>query len=236
MKEQNWEAGGSTMPATNVPSESLFDRFAWFYAFCRERLFRDDTEQIISALWPDGCPSPGSRLLEIGCGPGFYATRLATRFPFLRVTGLDRSGKLLEHSAARARLMELENCCFERDDVHALSRQDGSVDAVVVSRLFMMLTDRAQALGEIHRVLRPGGACFLAEPRSPWRAAVPLHAMWAMVYLLAICGGANPRSYGERRKPVVLTDGEFASLVESQPWREVRRWQGRHYHYAVCRK
>ena len=124
--------------------------------------------------------------------------------------GLDRSAKLLEHSAARARLMELANCHFERDDVHALSRPSESADAVLVSRLFMMLSDRVQALGEIHRVLRLGGACFLAEPRSPWRAAIPLHAMWAMVYLLALCGGASPRSYGERRNPVVLTDAEFA--------------------------
>ena len=132
--------------------------------------------------------------------------------------------------------MRLANCHFERDDVHALARPSGSADAVLVSRLFMMLADRAQALGEIHRVLRPGGACFLAEPRSPWRAAIPLHAMWAMVYLLALGGGASPRSYGERRNPVVLTDAEFGELLDSQPWSEVRRWQGRHYHYALCRR
>ena len=220
----------------SLPTESLFDRFAWFYAFCRERLFRDDTAQIITSLWPNADPPHGNVLLEIGCGPGFYATRLAARFEQLQVIGLDRSVKLLEHSAARARLMELANCRFERDDVHALSRASGSADAVLVSRLFMMLSYRAQALGEIHRVLRPDGACFLAEPRSPWRAAIPLHAMWAMVRLLSLCGGASPRSYGERRNPMVLTAAEFAALVGSQPWREVRQWQGRHYHYALCRK
>ena len=220
----------------SVPTESLFDRFAWFYAFCRERVFRDDTAQIIASLWSGDVPPAGSVLLEIGCGPGFYATRLAARFEQLQVIGLDRSPKLLEHSAARARLMELANCRFEGDDVHALSHPSESADAVLVSRLFMMLSDRAQALGEIHRVLRSGGACFLAEPRSPWRAAIPLHAMWAMVYLLALCGGTHPRNYGERRNPVVLTDAEFEALVASQPWSKVRRWQGRHYHYALCRK
>ena len=216
--------------------ESLFDRFAWFYAFCREYLFQDDTAQIIDGLWRDGSPPPGSRLLEIGCGPGFYAMRLAARFPQLHVIGLDRSLQLLQHSAARARLMKLQNCRFERDDIHALAQPSGCADAVLVSRLFMMLAGREHALGEIHRVLRPGGACFLAEPRSPWRAAIPLHAMWAMVYLLALGGGASPRSYGECRAPVVLTDAEFAALVASQSWRRVRRWRGPHYHYAVCHK
>ena len=234
--EPQFGAEAAALLSTSAPQESLFDRFAWFYAFCRERLFRDDTAQIIAALWPDGPPLRGSRLLEIGCGPGFYATRLATRFPQLQVVGIDRSAKLLEHSAARARLMELENCRFEHDDVQALVRPSECADAVLVSRLFMMLDRRAEALGEIHRVLLPGGACFLAEPRSPWRAAAPLYAMWAMVYLLALGGGAKPGTYGERRDPVILTSEEFATLVASQAWSEVRYWQGRHYHYALCRK
>ena len=130
----------------------------------------------------------------------------------------------------------LDDCRFEMDDVYALARPDESADAVVVSRLFMMLRARNRALGEIHRVLRAGGTCFLAEPRSPWRAAVPLYAMWAMVYLLALTGNAKPRCYGECRQPFVLSCEEFNALVASQPWSEVRRWQGRHYHYALCRK
>ena len=232
--DQGYKKSATTFLA--VPTESLFDRFAWFYAFCREWLFRDDTAQIVACLWPGGDPPRGSVLLEIGCGPGFYATRLAARFEQIQVVGLDRSEKLLEHLAARARLMELANCSFERDNVHTLSRLSESAEAVIVSRLFMMLSDRAQALGEIHRVLRPGGACFLAEPSSPWRAAIPLHAMWAMVRLLSFFGGASPCSYGERRNPVVLPDAEYAALVASQPWSEVRRWRGRHYHYALCHR
>src|SRR5216683_1473303 len=37
-------------------TDSLFERVAWLYAFCRERLFRDDTERMISALWQDQLP------------------------------------------------------------------------------------------------------------------------------------------------------------------------------------
>jgi arsenite methyltransferase len=224
------------IPARQRPRESVFDRFSWFYAFCRERLFRDDTEVIITSLWSALTPQPGERMLEIGCGPGFYATRLAQRFPALQVVGLDSCGKLLEHSRARARLMELSNCRFERDDILALSQPDGSADAIVLSRLLMMVGDRATALGEIHRVLRPGGACFVAEPCSPFRAALPLVIMWAMVYLLTVGGGARPSSYGERKWPGVMNAADFDALIHSQPWTSVRCWRSRYYQYALCRK
>ena len=217
--------------------ESVFDHFSWFYAFCRERLFRDDTGQIIASLWPgETTPRSGQTLLEIGCGPGFYSTRLAQRFPMLQAIGLDRCLKLLEHSKGRARAMKLPNCRFERDDILALSRPDGSADFVVLSRLLMMVGDRPRAMSEVYRVLRPGGVCFVAEPRSPTRAALPLVIMWAMIYLLALGGGTRPGRYGERRWPSVLNRADFRSLLNSQPWAEVQFWRSRYYRYALCRK
>src|ERR1700746_662331 len=76
-------------------TDSLFERVAWLYAFCRERLFRDDTERIISALWPNRMPSSGVRVVELGCGPGLYSRKLAQRFPEISVTGMDRSERQL---------------------------------------------------------------------------------------------------------------------------------------------
>ncbi len=45
--------------------DSLFEHVAWVYVFCREHLFRDDTERIITTLWPRGQPSPGTQLIEL---------------------------------------------------------------------------------------------------------------------------------------------------------------------------
>jgi hypothetical protein len=44
---------------SNVSDDSLFEHFAWLYIFCREKLFRDDTERMIRALWPGGEPADG---------------------------------------------------------------------------------------------------------------------------------------------------------------------------------
>lgn len=215
--------------------ESLFERFHWLYAFCREHLFRDDTEQIASNLWPDAEPPLRARLLEIGCGPGFYSCRLASRFGQLQVTGIDRAGEQLSRARKRAAEKHLDNCRFEKADVHALAWARASFDAVVASRLFTILPEREQALAEMFRVLQPGGRCFVAEPRSLLRAAIPLHAMWLLARLVGFCR-ESPGSYREPRRVAIMSHGEFGALITSQPWRKVRRWHDSWYQYAVCEK
>src|SRR5690348_14485798 len=91
-------AAAGSIPETD---DSLFERVAWLYAFCRERLFRDDTNRIISAIWPDQDPPSGTRIVELGCGPGFYSRKLAQRFPQVEVTGLDRSERQLRWARER---------------------------------------------------------------------------------------------------------------------------------------
>ncbi len=215
--------------------ESLFERFPWLYAFCRDHLFQDDTLRIAQALWPSGVPTGDGGLVELGCGPGFYARRLAGALPQLRVTGIDLSERQLGRARALAAAEGLENCSFERGDVHALDLPDASVGAVVASRLFTILPDRGRALREMHRVLAPGGRCFVAEPRSALRASVPLHAMWLLAGVLALLGDP-PRAYQEPASICVMTDAELDALISTQPWGTVRRWRDGRYQYAVCEK
>ncbi|QIN80619.1 methyltransferase domain-containing protein [Rubrobacter marinus] len=228
---------GGLPPGTHPvgEKESLFERFPWLYAFCRDHLFQDDTPRITRALWPSGAPGEGSVLLELGCGPGFYARRLAGDLPQLRVTGIDLSGKQLERARALATADGLGNCSFERGDVYDLDRPDASAGALVASRLFTILADRETALEEMHRVLEPGGRCFVAEPCSALRASVPLHAMWMLAGALTFLGD-KPRAYQEPARVSVMTGGEFDALIASQPWKDVRRWQSGRYRYAVCEK
>jgi len=233
----------SAPPATTPPQAaphdaeppSLFDRFPWLYAFCREWLFRDHTDRIAAALWPEGAPRPGSALLELGCGPGFYSRRFATRFAQLRVTGIDRSTEQLRHARTRAQAGSIANCRFVQGDVRALAQPADTADAVVASRLFTILPEREQALAEMHRVLRPDGRCFIAEPRSRLWTALPLRALWLLANVARLIGRA-PATYREPARATVLETSEFADLLNSQPWAEVRQWHDCCYHYAVCRK
>lgn len=129
--------------ATVAPEQSLFEQFAWLYIFCREKLFRDDTNRIISALWPGGAATLGQALIELGCGPGFYSCRLAKRFQEIKVLGVDRCPSQLNRARQKAKSLCLQNCGFEKGNALQLAHRDGSFDMVVASRLFHYFAGRS---------------------------------------------------------------------------------------------
>ncbi len=150
--------------------ESLFELFHWLYAFCREHLFRDDTERIAQMLWPAAPPPATSRLLEIGCGPGFYSCGLAHRFAQLQVTGIDRAAQQLQRARTRAMEHGLANCRFEQADVLALAWPRNTFQSVIASRLFTILPQRERALAEMYRVLQPRAGVVSSRSRARWCA------------------------------------------------------------------
>jgi arsenite methyltransferase len=214
-----------------LPIEPLFERGWWVYALCRERLFTDHTDAIADAFRHLLEGNQQRHLIEVGCGPGFYARRLAARFPNLRVTGIDISERLLTRARTRAHRAGLRNCTFVRADAKSLEEFPGTVDAVVASRLFLILADRERALNAIFQTLRPGGVCFVAEPTSALRAALPL---WLMRITM-------PARSSQARSciPVrceVLSEGRFQSFIGGEPWGKVRVWKDNRYQYAFCEK
>ena len=60
--------------------------------------------------------------------------------------------------------------------------------------------------------------------------------MWGVANLLSLAGYSRTRAYREPPDATVLPPGEFGTLVHSQPWRSVWRWQDVHYQYALCEK
>ncbi len=219
------------LPAAHTP-DSLFEGCSWFYALCREYLFRDHTQEIARALFPSGVPAPGTRVLELGCGPGFYACRLSQEYPQIHSTGVDLSQRLIARAKSRAASRSLRNCTFARGDVHALGDAPNSIDAIVVSRLFLIVANREAVLTEIFRVLRPGGRCFIAEPTSGFRTRIPLSCMWLLSKLTSTPAG----KYREPRQADVMTASDFSALIRSQPWGNVDLQYDGWYQYAVCEK
>jgi arsenite methyltransferase len=219
--------------ADSGPIPSLFDQVPGVYAFCREHLFRDDTERIATALWPSGAPARGAILLELGCGPGFYARRLAGLFPDLRVIGLDRSAAQLERARARLDEARIGTCRFDLGDATALPYPDASVDAVISARLLAAVEDPARVVAEAYRVLRPGGRCFVAEPRSSIRAAVPIAVMRLAAQVEAARRG---RLSTDCDHVEVLDRVSFTVLVRTPRWRRVLEWVDGSYQYALLEK
>ncbi len=212
-------------------TRQLFEDYAWLYAFCREHLFRDHTNEISQALFPNGISSGSMSLLEVGCGPGFYARRLAQRYPGLQVLGLDRSLRLLTWAQGRACSDALENCRFQQGDVESLSACVEAVDAVISSRLLLVVANRNALISEIFNVLKPGGRLFLAEPTANFKTQLPLSLM-----RLASRFMRSARQGSLLRTAAVLTSRDFENLVRSQPWNDVSFQMYGDYQCAICEK
>jgi SAM-dependent methyltransferase len=94
----------------------------------------------------------GLRVLDAGCGPGLYAEQLAAHGA--RVVALDASDAMVE----RARTRLGASADVRRADLgRPLPFEDCSFDLIVCALVIHHVEDRAAALREFHRLLRPGG-------------------------------------------------------------------------------
>jgi ubiquinone/menaquinone biosynthesis C-methylase UbiE len=94
------------------------------------------------------------RWLDVGCGTGALTDAVLAGAAPERVLGLDPSAGFVGYAAAH---VSDPGASFGLGDARALPVRDGSVDAVVSGLMLNFVPDRAAALGEMCRVLRPGG-------------------------------------------------------------------------------
>ena len=152
-----------------MTDSDIFDRIApGWYGFRHHSLFTRELEAL-AARWR------GGRLLNIGCahGPDFP--------PFCQgftLYGLDFSRGMLLQAQRYARKFDLE-VNLSQGDACALPYRAASFEWAIAVASYHHLTDRATqqiALGELRRVLRPGGEAFITvwnrhQPRFWFRPA-----------------------------------------------------------------
>lgn len=141
------------------------------------------------------------RVLEIGCGTGTTALRLAPRVA--RMLATDVSSEMIAIARERAAKAECANVEFEMasaaEPAGALALPEGAFDVVLAFNVLHLVPQRPAALATIMRVLKPGGlfisktAC-LAEMSVLIRMAVPLmRAVGKAPYVEAFSGAELER-------------------------------------------
>ncbi|MQA76487.1 MAG: bifunctional demethylmenaquinone methyltransferase/2-methoxy-6-polyprenyl-1,4-benzoquinol methylase UbiE [Solirubrobacterales bacterium] len=113
---------------------------------------------------------PGARALDVCCGTGDLAFALAERVgPEGRVIGSDFSERMLDLARRKAAERGPEQVRFEWGDALALPYDDAGFDAVTVGFGVRNLADLERGVGELGRVLRPGGRLVILEITQPTR-------------------------------------------------------------------
>jgi len=114
-------------------------------------------------------PCAGERVLDIGCGPGFLVHDLAGAVGATgHTTGLDNSASMLALALHRCRA--LANAHFANGDALSLPFDDDAFDAAVVTQVYEYVPDIEKALGELRRVVRPGGRALILD--TDWSSIV----------------------------------------------------------------
>jgi ubiquinone/menaquinone biosynthesis C-methylase UbiE len=130
---------------------------------------------------------PGQHVLDVGCGVGVPAVRLAQRTD-AQVTGITVSGWQVGEATRRANSSGLRGQVrFEYGNAESLSYPAAEFDAVLAFDSLPHATDRGLWLREMARVLRPGGRFVITE----FTEETPLTA-----------GDVEVLKFGEMAKPL----------------------------------
>lgn len=109
-------------------------------------------------------PRPGERILEIGPGTGYYTLDVARALlPAGVLEIFDLQQEMLDHTMGRANEAGLSNVVSRQGDAQKLPYDNQSFDGVFLVTVLGEIPDRAAALREIHRVLRPHGRLVVGE-------------------------------------------------------------------------
>lgn len=139
------------------PMPDLFFRAMCFVLKIRDR-FRP-REEILREVEIE----PGFHILDYGCGPGSYSIAAAELVGTTgKVYSLDIHPLAVERVREAASKKGLKNIETIHSDC-ATGLEENTLDVVLLTDIFHMLSEKTRVLEEVHRVLKPGGILALND-------------------------------------------------------------------------
>jgi SAM-dependent methyltransferase len=176
-----------------------------------------------------GVIGEGHHVLDVGSGSGTDALICARIVgPRGRVYGLDMTPAMRAKLQATAAAAGIANIEVLGGDAEAIPLADAAVDVVTTNGVLNLVPDKARALAEIHRVLKPGGRLQIADIALARPVAERFRQdpeLWAECVVGAVEEGrymAMLRAAGFEEVER-LADLDYFALSASEKTREVAR-------------
>jgi phosphatidylethanolamine/phosphatidyl-N-methylethanolamine N-methyltransferase len=147
------------------PHESrIYSDLAHLYDSVFGRAFVDHEHEVLESL-----PfRPGHRVLEVGVGTGIS---LDAYPPYVHVTGVDPSAKMLAHAIGKTRENGWGHIDLREGDAQELAFPNNSFDWVTSFHVMTVVPDARRMFAEMVRVCKPGGRIVVV---SHFASAKPL--------------------------------------------------------------
>lgn len=142
------------VPQTANPGETVSAAVRWDADIAFRRRARTVVDYI--------APKSGDRILDAGCGLGFYLYLLAQATD-AELHGIELSRDRLGEAAAQR---EASGATLTAGDVTRMPYRAGTFDTVILSEVLEHLPDDRAALAEALRVLKPGGVLAVTVPHQ----------------------------------------------------------------------
>ncbi len=155
--------------------------------------------------------------LDLACGTGDFTVELLKRFPGIKVTGVDLTPEMIDIAKAKTSGIDA-SVRFAVGDAQNLGFiADGTFDLIVCAFGFRNFPDKAKALAECRRILKPSGKLIVLELFRPRHSTLGIAVnIWLSLIAHVFCG-RKTREYAYLRNSIATTvsPDEFAKMAEA---------------------
>lgn len=162
---------------------------------------------------------PGSKILDVGCGPGTITYSLGALVDPEQggeVLGIEPTQQVLDHAESlRPKDKNLRHVKFQRASALKLPFQDAQFDIVHVHQVIIHLKDPLAAMKEMRRVLKPNGYLCVRDAELNTIIVYPeLYSQPLQAYFHKIRGKDTSPHGGSRLKELALQAGFSADKIK----------------------